>query len=275
MATRRPSSRPKAGGKRHGSSPEEGLRPLAGQAKGRQLQELLDDLVTSSEPGDKLPSERELAARYGVARMTVRDAIGRLASQGLVHRIQGQGTFVSEPRVAQPANLTSFTEDMAARGMTPSSIVLAQEVVPAPAAVALQLQLPAGEPVLRIERIRNGDDDPIALERSHLPARRFPGLETVDLAVHSLYETLATDYGCEPATSEQHIAAVALTDAEAHLLHVPTATPALRIERTTRASDGSVIEFVRSVYRSDRFELNTRQHRAVDALRTAGPDDAP
>ncbi len=274
MATRRSSRRATAGGKRRDDSPREPLRPLTGQAKGQQLQELLEDLVSSSEPGDKLPSERELAARYGVARMTARGAIDRLVSQGLVHRIHGQGTYVSEPRVAQPASLTSFTEDMVTRDMTPSSIVLAQEVVPATGPIALQLQLAAGEPVLRLERIRRGDDDPIALERSHLPARRFPGLESVDLAARSLYETLATDYDCEPATSEQQIAAVALTDAEAHLLHVPTATPALRIERTTRARDGGVIEFVRSVYRGDRFELRTHQHRKAGTSR-AEPDDAP
>lgn len=274
MATRRSSSRATAGGKRREGSAKEGLRPLRGRTKGQQLQELLEDLVASSEPGDQLPSERELAARHGVARMTARGVIDRLVSHGLVHRIQGQGTFVSQSRVAQPASLTSFTEDMAARDLTPSSIVLAQEVVPATGPVALRLQLPAGEPVLRVERIRSGDDDPIALERSHLPARRFPGLETVDLAARSLYETLATDYDCEPATSEQQIAAVALTDAEAHLLHVATATPALRIERTTRARDGSVIEFVRSVYRGDRFELRTHQHRNVGTL-GAEPDDAP
>ena len=274
MAKRRPASRAPAGSKRRARSPEEPLRPLTGQAKGQQLQELLEDLIGSSDPGDKLPSERELAGRYGVARMTVRGAIDRLVSQGLVHRIHGQGTFVSESRVAQPASLTSFTEDMAARGLTPSSVVLAQEVVPANEPVALRLQVPAGEPVLRLERIRRGDDEPIALERSHLPARRFPGLETVELAACSLYETLATDYGCEPATSEQQIAAVTLSDAEAHLLHVPPATPALRIERTTRARDGSVIEFVRSVYRGDRFELRTQQHRNAGTSHAA-PDHAP
>ncbi len=271
---KRRSPRRATAGERGRSSPSEDHPPLAGRAKGQQLQELLEDVVTSSQPGERLSSERELAARYGVARMTVRDVIGRLASQGLVHRIQGQGTFVSEPRVAQPVRLTSFTEDMAARGMAPSSIVLAQEIVPAPGPVALRLQLPAGEPVLRLERVRSGDDDPIALERSHLPARRFPGLETIDLAARSLYETLATEYDAEPTTSEQRIAAVALTDAEAHVLHVAAATPALRIERITRARDGSVIEFVRSVCRGDRFELHTHQHRDAGRLR-AGPDDAP
>ncbi|MFP4634475.1 MAG: GntR family transcriptional regulator [Nitriliruptoraceae bacterium] len=239
--------------------------PLAGEGKGQRLHEILEDLVASCDPGTRLPSERELASRYEVARMTVRGAISRLESQGLVHRVQGQGTFVSEPRLAQPATLTSFSEDMAARGMTPGSIVLAQEVVPAPDPVAVRLRLPLGEPVVRIERVRSGDGEPIALERSHLPERRFPGLESVDLATHSLYRTLAEDYDTQPASSEQRIAAVELSPADAHLLHVAASTPALRIERVTRDRQGQPIEFVRSVYRGDRFELHTDQYRDLSA----------
>jgi GntR family transcriptional regulator len=236
-------------------------RPLVGGRKGEQLQEILEDLVASLEPGAKLPSERDLAERYGVARMTVRGAVGRLAQQGLVHRAQGQGTFVSEPRLAQPTTLTSFTEDMTARGLRPGSIVLAKEVLPAPGPIALRLEVPEGEPIVRIERIRSGDDEPIALERSHLPARRFPGLEEVDLVEGSLYGTLAEVYGCEPASSEQRIAAVGLSHLEAHLLHAEEDMPALRIERVTRDREGHPIEFVRSVYRGDRFELHTEQER--------------
>lgn len=236
-------------------------RPLVGGRKGEQLQEILEDLATSLEPGAKLPSERELAERYGVARMTVRGAVGRLVQQGLVHRVQGQGTFVSEPRLAQPTRLTSFTEDMSARGLRSGSLVLAQEVLPAPAPIAVGLELAEGEPIVRIERIRSGDDEPIALERSHLPARRFPGLEDVDLAGASLYDTLIDLYGCEPASSEQRIAAVGLSPSEAHLLHAEVDTPALRIERVTRDREGRPIELVRSVYRGDRFELHTEQER--------------
>ena len=202
--------------------------------------------------------------------MTVRGAIGRLVLQGLVHRVQGQGTFVSEPRVAQPTSLTSFTEDMAARGMTPGSIVLIQELVPAPHPVALRLELGAGEPIVRIERVRSGDGDPIALERSHLPARRFPGLDELDLANRSLYEVLADAYGCELGTSRQRIAAVTLSHAEAHLLHAAHDMPALQIERVTRDLEGNPVEFVRSVYRGDRFELHTEQQRTGETRRGAG-----
>lgn len=234
-----------------------------GGRKGERLQEILEEFVAANDAGQRLPSERELASRYGVARMTARGALDALAAQGLVHRVQGQGTFVSAPKLAQPSVLTSFTEDMAARGMTARSIVLGQEIVPASGAIALRLEIPAGQPIVRLERVRTGDDDPIALERSHLPARRFAGLEEHDLTAESLYEVLERHYGCVLATSVQRIASVPLSDAEAHLLHASPSSPALRIERVTRDTEGAAVEFVRSVYRGDRFELHTEQHRVT------------
>lgn len=264
MSDERPAEPPPGGPRAHG----EQHHVVSGARKGEQLQELLEEQVEASEPGQRLPSERRLAEQYGVARMTVRGVLDRLAAQGLVHRAQGQGTFVSEARVAQPSTLTSFTEDMRARGLRPTSIVLAQEVVPAPQAVAVRLELAPGTPLVRVERVRRGDDVPVALERTHLPARRFPGLEDADLATTSLYETLASEYGCELATSEQRIGAISLTHAEAHLLHTDRHAPALRIERVTRDRDGTVVEFVRSIYRGDRFEMHTEQHRLLDV---AGP----
>src|ERR1700754_2295075 len=95
--------------------------------KGQQLREILEGLLAELEPGSALPSERELAERYGVARMTVRGEIDRLTQEGVTYRIHGRGTFVAEPRVAQASLLSSFTEDMRARGMEPSSAVIAQE----------------------------------------------------------------------------------------------------------------------------------------------------
>ena len=112
--------------------------------KGEQLRSILEDLIDALKPGDPLPSERELAERYDVARMTVRAEITRLASEGLVERVQGRGTFVAEARVAQAAALSSFTEDMRARGLKPGSEVLGQGTVPADDLVARRLGLEPG-----------------------------------------------------------------------------------------------------------------------------------
>lgn len=234
-----------------------------GLAKGEQLASILEQLVAASPAGAMLPSERDLAQRYDVARMTVRGAIGTLEARGLVHRIQGQGTFVTEPRLAKPVRLTSFSEDMRVRGMTPTSLVLSQELVPSDPAIGAALRRATSEPVVRIQRVRLGDGQPIALERTHLPAARFPGLERVALDHASLYAILADRYGCEVVAATQRIAAVRLTAAEAHLLHADPEGPALRIERLAVDRRDQPVEFVRSLYPGDRYEFHTEQRRTT------------
>jgi GntR family transcriptional regulator len=236
-------------------------RTLSGEAKAEQLSDILENFVVTSPPGTRLPSERKLAERYGVARMTVRQAISSLAAKGMVRRARGQGTFVAPPRLTQPATLTSFTEDMAARGMRARSLVLVQEVVPASAIVAERLELPVNEPVIRLERIRFGDGDPVAVERAHLPAERFAGLERANLERNSLYRILTERWNCALDSSEQRVAAVALAPAEAHLLRTENGRPALRIERVTRDTGQRPVEYVRSLYRGDRYELHSRARR--------------
>ena len=153
-------------------------------------------MIADLQPGALLPSERLLAERYGVARATVTQAVEGLASRGLVYRVHGSGTFVAEPKFRQPLTLTSFTEDMRARGMTPGSIVRSQAVVPASEVVARHLAMVPGSPVVHLERVRTADGEPMALERTHLPAQRLPGLELADLADASLYELLERRWGC-------------------------------------------------------------------------------
>jgi GntR family transcriptional regulator len=236
-------------------------RQLPAIGKGAALEELLEELIAHADPETALPPERAIAEHFGLARMTVRAAIGALVAKGLVYRAHGQGTFVAEPRITQPAELTSFSEDMRARGLRPSSVLLMQERLPAQGDQARALQLAAGHDVVRIERIRFGDDEPVAHERAHLPAQRFPGLETLDLEQASLYDVLTERYGCAIAYSDQRIAAVRLTRAEAHLLGTAADEPALRIERWTYDTEDVPVEHVRSLYRGDRYQLHTRMYR--------------
>jgi GntR family transcriptional regulator len=240
-----------------------------GYAKVEQLYEILEEFTSSYPPGTRLPSERELADHYGVARMTARQAIDGLAAKGLVYRLRGNGTFVAEPRLSQPERLTSFSEDMAARGMRASSIILAQEVVEATPMVASKLEISARARVIKIERVRCGDGRPIALERTYLPARRFPGLEEADLADASLYRLLDERYGCEVCVARQRVTLVKLSTAEAHLLGADVDQPSFSIERVTGDSDGATIEYVRSLYPGDRYELRTQLERLPSATRQA------
>ena len=233
----------------------------ARRPKGEQLQEILEGIVGALEPGALLPSERLLAERYGVARATVTQAIDDLVSRGLVYRVHGSGTFVAEPKFHQPLTLTSFTEDMRARGMNPGSVVRSQAVVPASEVVARHLALVPGTPVVHMERVRTADGEPMALERTHLPAQRLPGLEDADLTDASLYELMERKWGVRVAEADQWASVVRVTDEEAALLHVSAEQPALLFQRVTRDPAGTPVEYVRSLYRGDRYEVHTRLER--------------
>src|SRR3954470_16697152 len=129
-----------------------------------QLREILLDLVeTELDEDQSIPSERELSARFGLSRMTVRQAVDHLVSEGRLYRVQGKGTFVARPKIDMPLRLTSFTEDMRSRGMTPGARDLGRRVVPATAAVARELGLEIGAAVFVIERLRTADGVPMAL----------------------------------------------------------------------------------------------------------------
>ena len=233
----------------------------ARRPKGEQLQEILEGIVGALEPGALLPSERLLAERYGVARATVTQAIDDLVSRGLVYRVHGSGTFVAEPKFRQPLTLTSFTEDMRARGMNPGSVVRSQAVVPASEVVARHLALVPGTPVVHMERVRTADGEPMALERTHLPAQRLPGLEDADLTDASLYELMERKWGVRVAEADQWASVVRLNEDEAALLHVSASQPALLFQRVTRDPAGTPVEYVRSLYRGDRYEVHTRLER--------------
>jgi GntR family transcriptional regulator len=227
----------------------------------QQLEEILEGLIASSEPGDPLPSERALAERYGVARMTARQAIESLLAKGLVYRLQGSGTFVDEARLVQPERLTSFTEDMRARGMAPGARVLRREVAPAPDMVASRMRVPVRSELVVIERLRTADGVPIALETAYLPAARFPGLEQVNLAGSSLYALLQIGWGVEVKAADQWLAPALLTPGQAALLDVAIDQPAFRFQRLTYDEAGVPIEFVVSLYRGDRYEVHMRLER--------------
>jgi len=246
----------------------------AGRAKGTQLEEILEGLVATLGPGGRLPSERQLAERFDVARMTVRGAIDGLITRGLLYRAQGQGTFVARPRFAQSEALTSFSEDMRSRGLTPGATVRGRDVIAADAVIAGRLEVAEGDPVVRLERLRTADRQPMALERAYLPLRRFPGLDALDLADTSLYEALRRNWEVAVHNAEQRVHPVLLRAGDAALLDVEAGQPGLAFHRCTRDAAGVVIEYVVSLYRGDRYEVRTHLHRgAFSDTQPPGVDD--
>jgi len=229
-----------------------------------QLREILLDLVETELDADQsIPSERELSSRFGLSRMTVRQAVDHLVSEGRLYRVQGKGTFVARPKIEMPLRLTSFTEDMRARGMEPGSRDLDRRTDPASAHLARALQIAPGDPVHVIERLRTADGIPMAVERSHVPEAVAPGLGAEPLAGRSLYEVLAT-YGVLLDRGEQTIEAGIADPTDAALLDLPGAAAAvLLLQRRSFAGDRPV-EFVVSTYRADRYQL----HVALEVSRT-------
>lgn len=224
-------------------------------SKGAQLQEILEAYVARLEPGSPLPSEREMAQRFGIARMTVRGQLERLVHRGLVYRQPGRGTFVAERMLSHTDHLTSFTEDMQARGLTPGARLVQAGLIQADRALAARMEISQGSQVARIHRVRTADAAPMAVEVTHLPARRFPGLVDQDLTTHSLYDLLVNTYGVQIREGMHRVAVISLEPDDAALLEVAPGQPAFRLERTTRDADGVVIEYVSSIYRGDRYEL--------------------
>ncbi len=205
-------------------------------------------------PGDALPSERDLAARVEMSRVTVRKAVQHLVRDGVLVQRHGSGTFVSlQPhRVEQSlSHLTSFTEDMARRGLAVQSTWLDRGIyAPSPEEIVI-LGLPAGENVARISRLRSAGDTPLAIERATLAASVLPDPQAVGT---SLYAHLDRS-GQRPVRAIQRIRAVSISDDDAELFGITPGAPGLSIERTSYLASGRVVEFTRSIYRGDAYDF--------------------
>lgn len=207
---------------------------------------------------EAIPPERELATDLGVSRITVRKAIDGLVEEGLLLRRQGAGTFVAGRVEKQFAKLTSFSEDMAARGRTVRSRWLTKAEGAVTPDEALTLGLSPGTPVYRFGRIRYADDMGMALEYSTIAGYGLPSLNAVD---ESLYAALDAS-GHRPVRALQRLRAVLFDEAKAELIGVEQGAPGLFIERRGFVDDGRTIEMTHSWYRGDAYdfvaELNTR-----------------
>jgi GntR family transcriptional regulator len=244
-------------------TPKAGLpkRLPRGRPKGQALRAILSELLTELPPGAELPSERELAERYGLARMTVRNEIERLSAEGLVYRRQGRATFVAAPRVAQAGALSSFTEDMVARGLTPGSIVRSSETIEADGTLAAQLELAPGHQVFHVERVRTADGRPMALEHAYVPLQRFAGIEDVDFTRASLFQVLGERFGVSLRDAHQRVVAVTIGADDAALLDAAEGDAALRFHSLGRDSEGRPIYYAISLFTGAHYEIEMWQTR--------------
>lgn len=225
------------------------------------LKQHLLDLLGALPPGSPIPTERALAGEFTVSRTTVRQALADLTVEGRLHRVQGKGTFVAEPKLAQRLQLSSYTEDIRAQGREPSSRLLGLDELPAEAELAKLLGIRSGARVLRLHRLRLADAEPMALETTHLPLGRFRGLRKHISAGGSLYAVLREHYGVEPDRAEETIETALAGPHEAELLGADVGMPMLLLSRHSFAAGGKPVEFVRSIYRGDRYKFVTTLNR--------------
>ncbi|MER6530159.1 GntR family transcriptional regulator [Streptomyces sp. NPDC001508] len=215
-------------------------------------------------PGSRMPAERLLAVRLATSRTTVRQALQELVGEGRLDRVRGRGTFVARPKLHRTLLLTSHTEDMHAQGLEPASRVLDISQVAADGKLSALLGVAAGDGVLRVERLRLASGEPMAIETTHLSARRFPGLHRSLAAHRSLYTALAEAYGVCLAEAEEAIETSLATPREAALLATEVGLPMLLLSRHSRDAHGTPVEWVRSVYRGSRYKFTVTLTRPAD-----------
>ena len=216
------------------------------------------DLIAALPPGTLVPTDRVLTVELGTSRTTVRRALSELVGEGRLVRRQGSGTYVAEPKITWPLQMTSFTEQASANGYSTSTRLLEATRTRADEEIAARLALRVGASAYLIERLRLVDDTPMAVETSHLSAARFPGLIPELRKKSSLYRVLSENYGVQPVEAEETIETASASPREAELLGVDTGSPILVLGRHSFDVDGQPIEYVRSWYRGDRYTFVAR-----------------
>lgn len=224
----------------------------------RQIELALRERLAAMRPGERLPSDGELCREFGVSRMTARNAMQRLAEDGLVQRVPGRGTFVVSPPAHRHADrLMAFSDEMRRLGRTPSSRLLAREIRPSSPAEASALGLAPSEPVVLLRRLRLADSRPVALETAVLVVRTAPVVMAADLEAGSLHEVL-TAAGLHLRRGSATITAEAASPEDVRLLGVGRGSPLLVERRTISDGQGRPLEATESRYPGDRYALEVR-----------------
>ena len=221
-----------------------------------QLVDLLKEKIeTELEPNTKIESERELSNRYGLSRTTVRLALQELEKMGYIYRIHGKGTYVSDlSKVAR--NITSaysFTEQTKASGKIPKTIILEFGIVEANKYFANKLQVSIGELLYKMKRLRLADDEPMMLERTYLPVKKFWNLNKELLEIKPLYDLFAQDYNQTIHIADEEFYASIVRNKDMQYLAIEKNAAVLNITRTTYNIQNEVIEYTLSVARADQF----------------------
>jgi len=208
-------------------------------------------------PGEKLPSEKELVERFGISRITATAALDELVKAHLAYRERGRGTFVAMPFLNNFSFYSSFTEDMLARGLTPSSRLVSLKVEKADKVTMEKLKMVVNHDYYCLVRVRLANNNPVVVQQAYLQKDLYPGLEQIDFEKQYLYDVMRKTYGYQPTWGEAIVEAGAASPEEAGHLEVASGSPVLIIWHLTMDEHFALLEYVRSVYRADRFSFST------------------
>jgi len=232
------------------------VRPLDRSSPLPLWAQLLDDLRDRLEAGDfadSFPTDLELTTSYGVSRHTAREAVRRLQVEGVITRERGRGTFVRAPSFEQPTGaLYSLFRSIEAKGLEQRSEVLDRSVV-TDEGVAERLELRPDAELVRFERVRLADGQPLAHDVVWLPADVARPLLDVDLTHTALYDELQRCCGVRPVAGTEHIATAMPSAPERRLLRMPAKHPVFRILRRSVGADGNPLEWRETAVRGDRY----------------------
>jgi len=221
-----------------------------------QIAEVLRTKIQNEEFSDRenFPSERELAEQYTVSRMTVRQALQNLRNEGLIYHERGVGTFVNNRKIdVHTRNLNGFSDEMISLGLVPNSRILIFRRELANDDVKHDLQLGVGAEAVYLERLRIADDEPMAYEKTYLPAYMFPKLEEIDLTKKSLYQVLTENYDLQMHHAEEVLEAAAATKRVAGQLGIRIGAPVLVVHRVVFSESNQPVESAHTIYRADRY----------------------
>lgn len=236
----------------------------------RQIQQAIASEIQEGRyaPGQRIPSETALANHFGVSRMTVREALAELVTEGLLRRVPGKGTFVERSphqriiRGASPASqgtrVAGFYESMEAQGKRVTSEVLTAQTMVADAPLLRILQLNPESRVLYLERLRFIDGVPVGLQTSYLPAKLVAGLDLERLRHSSLRRTIFEQFGLPVLKAEQRISAVKAGIRQARHLQIVKGSPLLYVETLSWTISGQPLELAQAVYRPDCYQVTVQ-----------------
>lgn len=232
------------------------LTPLYLQLKDNLASQIADDRL---QPGDALPSERQLCEEFNVSRSTVREALRELSDQGLIRTVPGRGAFVTahQSNLTIRVSLAGFTGDVHRQGMTPASRLLGAGLVASPSAALVEkMGLQPSDELVRLERLRLVNDVPLALHIAYLNHRLCPQILQHNLADESVFQLLCAEYGLRLARAEEQVYAALADQREMELLNLTYPAAVLRTERTTFMDTGEVIEFSLATYCGEWYRMS-------------------